>query len=49
MQNYVEVVLLHDCYTDLLRSENLTAVGKIYLFHGLLQVALFWIAAVWSL
>ena len=42
-------MLLRDCYTDLLRSENLRAVGKTHLFHGLLQVALFWIAAVWSL
>lgn len=44
MQN-VRVVLLHGIYADLLRSENLTAVGKIYLFNDLLQVALFWISA----
>lgn len=49
MQNNVGVVLLHGCYAKLLRSENLTAVGKIYLFNDLLQVALFWVAAVWSL
>lgn len=46
MQNNVGAVLLHGCYANLLRSENLTAVGKIYLFNDLLQVTLFWIAAV---